>query len=119
MAGEWHALCAQALTPSQVTDEPLIPQSRIAVDCANGNVRMVDPPERRGDVAAHGFWKRGVTAIFDIRVTNTDQRSYRTSTPLKILKRQEKQEKKSKYSEACKQQARRHFTPLVFFRLTG
>jgi hypothetical protein len=50
VAGEWHQLCAQALTPSRVTDEPIIPQGRITQADANGNRRTIDPLER-----AHGF----------------------------------------------------------------
>ena len=65
-----------------------------------------------GDVSAHGFWSRGTTAIFDIRVTDTDAASNRHLDPLKVLRRQERA-KKDKYQEAC-MQAHQHFTPLVF-----
>ena len=71
-----------------------------------------DVSELRGDVAVHGFWSRGTTAIFDVRVTDTDARSYRTQDPKKVLKKQEK-DKKDKYGEACKE-AHMHFTPLVY-----
>jgi hypothetical protein len=111
VAGEWHQLCASSLTPSKVSDEPLIPQSRVRTE-VNGVVHMTDPPAIRGDVAAHGFWQRGTTTIFDIRVTDTDSRSHRNKDPTKVLAKQAK-EKKDKYSDACTQ-ARRHFTPLVF-----
>ena len=66
----------------------------------------------RGDVSVHGFWSRGTTAIFDIRVTDTDSASYRSTAPSKVLKRQEG-EKKDKYGEACLA-AHQHFTPLVY-----
>ena len=69
-------------------------------------------PELRGDIAVHGFWSRGTTAVFDICVTDTDSNSYQNTDPAKVLKQQEK-EKKEKYSEACRQ-AHMHFTPLVF-----
>ena len=104
VAAEWHQLCSQALTPSAVSDEPTIPM------CQNQDSQ--DVSELRGDVAVHGFWSRGTTAIFDVRVTDTDARSYRTQDPKKVLKKQEK-DKKDKYGEACKE-AHMHFTPLVY-----
>ena len=104
VAAEWHKLCSQALTPSAVSDEPNIPKYQ--------NPDGQDVQELRGDVAVHGFWSRGTTAIFDIRVTDTDARSYRTQDPKKVLKKQEK-DKKDKYGEACKE-ANMHFTPLVY-----
>ena len=111
LVNEWHELCAQAITPSAVTDEPLIHtgQSRQRGD----GTRHTEPePELRGDVAVHGFWKRGTTAVFDVRVTDTETPSQRGTDFDKILARHEK-EKKSKYSHPCERQ-RKHFTPLVF-----
>ena len=78
----------------------------------NGQLRMVVAPEKHGNNAVHGFWTHGTTAIFDIRVTDTDARSHRDREPIKVLAAQER-EKKNKYKEACLQ-ARKHFTPLVF-----
>jgi hypothetical protein len=113
VAAEWHQLCAQALTPSAVSDEPLIHSSRDNQISANRNgPEVAIQPETRGDVAAHGFWRRGTTAIFDVRITDTDAPSYRNRDPTKILQGHEK-EKKAKYLEACLAR-RRTFTPLVF-----
>ncbi len=117
---EWHALCAQALTPTAVTDEPLIHSSRPAQGAnANGtsndsanNPPASTPPDTRGDVAVHGFWSRHNTTIFDVRITDVDAPSYRGQDPSKVLRRQEK-EKKDKHLQACLDR-RRHFTPLVF-----
>jgi hypothetical protein len=111
VSGEWHRLCAQALTPAAVTDEPLIHSGRELQVRANGEGQEA-VPETRGDVAAHGFWKRGATTIFDVRITDTDAPSYRNRDPVKVLAVQEK-EKKDKYLENCLAR-RRHFTPLVF-----
>ena len=63
-------------------------------------------------MAVHGFWRRGTTTIFDVRVTDVDSASKSKQDPKKILAQQER-EKKSKYVEHC-QARRRHFTPLVF-----
>ena len=49
----------------------------------NGAARLVGqlaqvelPAESRSDVSAHGFWKRGGTALFDVRIFNLDTGSY-------------------------------------------
>jgi hypothetical protein len=44
----------------------------------------------RGDVGAHGFWKRGRTTIFDIEVCNTDPKSYRNRKLKKFWRAQHK-----------------------------
>jgi hypothetical protein len=111
VAYEWHQLCAQALTPSAVTDEPLIHSGRDTQQRAHGLGNEV-PPESRGDVSAHGFWKRGTTAIFDVRITDTDAPTYRNQDPVKVLASHEKL-KKDKYLDKCLER-RRQFTPLVF-----
>jgi hypothetical protein len=110
IAGELHQLCTQAFTPSAVTDEPLIPhcQPRAPV---NGRPAPL-PPQERGDVACRGFWKRGTTAIFDVRITDTDAPSQRLKAPHRILLAHEN-EKKKKYLRPCLE-ARWQFTPLVF-----
>ncbi len=110
VAAEWHHLCAQALQPSAVSDEPLIHTGRGVPNAGNTGVEAA--ADSRGDVAAHGFWRRGTTAVFDVRITDTDAPTYRGQEPIKVLKRHEK-EKKTKYLAACVAR-RRHFTPLVF-----
>jgi hypothetical protein len=110
VAAEWHHLCAQALPPAAVTDEPLIHTGRGVPNAEQTGVEAA--ADSRGDVAAHGFWRRGTTAVFDVRITDTDATTYRSQDPLKVLKRHER-EKKTKYLAACVDR-RRHFTPLVF-----
>ena len=78
---------------------------------------MQPPPaleidDTRGDAGVHGFWQHGRPCIFDIRITDTDARSYRNTDPMKVLATQEK-EKKGKYLRACHEQ-RKDFTPLVY-----
>ena len=110
VAAEWHHLCAQALQPSAVSDEPLIHTGRGVPNAGNTGVEAA--ADSRGDVAAHGFWRRGTTAVFDVRITDTDAPTYCGQEPIKVLKRHEK-EKKTKYLAPCVAR-RRHFTPLVF-----
>ena len=45
--------------------------------------QVVVPTESRVDVSAHRFWKRGTTAMFDIRIINLDVGSYLRMTPKK------------------------------------
>jgi hypothetical protein len=110
LVATWGQLCGQAHTPSTVSDEPLIQTSQ-DVRAAGAN-RTEPTPELRGDIAVHGFWTRGSTAIFDVRVTDTDAPSNRNTAPAKVLQRHEK-EKKDKYGALCIAR-RRTFTPLVF-----
>ena len=98
LVNTWGQLCSQALTPTSVSDEPLIQQSRDMP--VEGTNRTIPSPELRGDLAVHGFWTRGQTAIFDIRITDADQPTNRNTDPSKILLRHEK-EKKTKYGELC------------------
>lgn len=53
-----------------------------------------------------------MTAIFDVRITDTDVSSQRQKDPHKILLQHEN-EKKRRYLKPCLE-ARRQFTPLVF-----
>ena len=110
LVATWGQLCGQAHTPSTVSDEPLIRTSQ-DVQAAGAN-RTEPTPELRGDIAVHGFWTRGTTAIFDVRVTDTDAPSNRNTAPAKVLQRHEA-EKKNKYGALCIAR-RRTFTPLVF-----
>jgi hypothetical protein len=91
--------------------QPLIQPSRNVTMA--GTHRTEPSCELRGDLAVHGFWTRGQTAIFDVRITDTDQPSNRNTAPTKVLLRHEK-EKKDKYGTLCIER-RRTFTPLVFF----
>jgi hypothetical protein len=111
VAAEWDSLCSSALTPSAVSHEPLIFSGRDAKG-AQGTAAVTPSPDLRGDVAVHGFWRRGMTAIFDVRVTDTDAPSNRGMDLTKILKKHEK-EKQAKHLAHCLAR-RRHFTPLVF-----
>ena len=43
------------------------------------------PAELRAYVSAHGFWNRGTTAMFDIRIVNLNAGSYLRMTPEKTL----------------------------------
>jgi hypothetical protein len=75
-------------------------------------------PEARADVAARGFWSRGVKMFADVRVFNPLAPTYRSSTQKAIYRRLET-EKKSKYAERIIEIEKGTFTPLVFSTLGG
>ena len=70
------------------------------------------PAESRANVSAHGFWKRGTTAMFDIQLVILDVGSYLCMTPEKALEKAEKS-KKDFYLQACLE-LRWTFTPMVY-----
>ena len=74
--------------------------------------KVVVPADSRADVSAHGFWKRGTTAMFDIRIFNFNAGSYLRMMPEKALEKANK-EKKYLYLQACLER-RRTSTPMVY-----
>ncbi len=68
--------------------------------------------EARGDVGAHGFWKRERTTIFDVQVCDTDAKSNGNCDSKKVLEGAACR-KKDKYEEACLER-RRDFTPMIY-----
>ena len=62
------------------------------------------------DLCVHGVWEAQTEALFDIRVIDTDARSYCTRGPKDVLGTAEG-EKKHKYLQVC-QDRRATFTPL-------
>ncbi|KAL7474683.1 hypothetical protein ACHAW6_000653, partial [Cyclotella cf. meneghiniana] len=129
---EWAHLCSIALTDSRIVIEPIIfygNGSQAGGNNANPttprtvNIATPTTPctanrtnslgdEARGDVLAHSFWNRGRGTVFDVRICDTDSRSYGNTSPSKILERHAK-EKKDKYKTACLDR-RQDFTPLVY-----
>eukprot|EP00978_Attheya_sp_CCMP212_P010949 scaffold26636_cov44-Attheya_sp.AAC.3 len=60
------------LSPSAVSDKPLIHNGQGQQEGGAGVRRTELLPEIWGDVSAHGSWTDGTTAIFDIQVTDTE-----------------------------------------------
>jgi hypothetical protein len=88
-----------ALTPARISSESKIFYGR-GLNVAQRNANKVLGDEARGDVGAHGFWKQGRTAIFDIQVCDTDAKSYGNCESKKVLEGAACR-KKDKYEEAC------------------
>ena len=75
-------------------------------------------PEARADVAARGFWGKGVKMFADVRVFNPMAPTYRSLTQKAVYKRLEN-EKKRKYAKRIIEIEKGTFTPLVFSTTGG
>ena len=69
--------------------------------------------EARLDIKAKGFWRKGETAFFDVRVTHVNSKSSKNQTTKQIFRRHE-QEKKREYLERVLEVEHGSFTPLIF-----
>ena len=73
----------------------------------------VTSSEARLDIKAGGFWARGVTAFFDVRVTHVNSKCYQSKPTSEVFKEQE-EDKKRKYQQRVLDVEIGSFTPLVF-----
>ena len=73
----------------------------------------VTSPEARLDIKAGGFWSRGVTAFFDVRVTHVNSKCNQNKPTSTIFKEHEN-EKKRKYQQRLLDVEMGTFTPLAF-----
>ena len=69
-AGEFGCFLEAGLTPSAVRNEPIIKTGCARAGGEGSNED--DAAELRGDISAFGFWGRGKTAVFDVRIVDTD-----------------------------------------------
>ena len=58
-----------------------------AAELARRMVQVAVPTNSRAHVSAHKFWKRGVTVMFDVRISNLDAGSYLRTMSEKALVR--------------------------------
>jgi hypothetical protein len=93
-------LDASSDAPSGEEDNPTAPTDQ------------TPPTGKRGDASAYGFWQRGRTAIFDVRIMDTQSRSYRNKDYQKVLVQQEKEKKNHHLRPFLVM--RKDFTPLVY-----
>jgi hypothetical protein len=95
-------LASRAFTPSAVCDEPLIhgcatekvKTSPDKITIQNNDKEAATGDAERGDLLIRGFWTAGADCILDVRVTDTDSKSYCKRTPFKVLESQEKEKKR-------------------------
>jgi len=69
--------------------------------------------EARLDIKAPGFWQRGQTAYFDVRVTHVNNKGQQGQSTSKSFKQHE-QAKKREYLQRILEVDNGSFTPLVF-----
>ena len=69
--------------------------------------------DARLDIKAGGFWEKGVTAFFDVRVTHVNSNSNQNKATSDIFRAQE-EEKKRKYLQRIIDVEHGHFSPLIF-----
>ena len=94
----------------KVEAEPrLIPLDNEHFDLRSTNTS----PDARLDIKAGGFWTRGVTAFFDVRVTHVKSCSNENKSTITIFKEQE-MKKKRKYQQKVLDVEMGTFRPLVF-----
>ena len=97
--GELEHLTSQALTPSAVCDEPLInpvravDEEKVTKPCVE-KIHNNHNEEDRGDLLIRSFWDRATDLIVDVRVTDTDAKSYKSRAPAKVLESQQREKKK-------------------------
>ena len=89
-----------ALVWGQVVSEPVVRDA------------SVDGDALIADLGVRGVWEPQAMVLFDIRVVDTDARSYLSHSPSAVLASAEA-EKKRKYCDACTE-CRATFTPLCF-----
>ena len=92
---------------SNVRDEPLIHPSRDS-DGVSATRKLTDKNSGvtaevnsdRGVILIGGFWERNTDCIFDVRMCNVHQPSYKDITPESVLRSVEV-EKKKKHVDLC------------------
>ena len=95
---------------NNVQSEPhLIPLDNESFDLRS----TITSSDARLDIKAGGFWTRGVTAFFDVRVTHVNSASNQNKSTATIFRDQEN-EKKRKYQQRVLNVEMGTFTPLVF-----
>ena len=78
-AKNWHT-CVRSSKPEKFYGR--------ALNAAQRTQGEVLDDKARGDVGAHGFWKRGRTTIFDVQICDTEAKSYGTHTLKKFWRAQ-------------------------------
>ena len=89
-------LCGLALSTGRVNSEPTFFYGNgTSASRGNQSTEAALGDESRGDIYAHGLWKRGTGCVMDCRVTDTDAKSYGNVASAKILERHARERKRN------------------------
>ena len=93
-----------------VEHEPhLLPVNNEHFDLRTSNTKN----DARLDLKARGFWRRGQTAFFDVRVTHVNSDTNKNKNTKKIF-REHEEAKKREYMQRVLEVEHASFTPLIF-----
>jgi hypothetical protein len=98
-------MAGKDMMPSAICNKPLIKPGHVAektMTCPTNGIDLKSNKENKvsgesdcGDLLLRGFWARSTDCIVDVRVTNTDAKSYcNKRAPAKVLESGEKLKKK-------------------------
>ena len=115
---ELGEIAALAFAPNAIRDEPKIfpshgasTTSTPAMTSAQVLTHTSKNDKERGDLLIRGLWTKGTDCIIDVRITDTDAKSYVSCDPMAVLAQHERAKKK-KYLQPCLAQ-RRTFCPFI------
>ena len=87
----------------------MIPVTNETMNLRTANIN----DDSRLDIKAKGFWQRGQTAFFDVRITHVNSASQKNQPTSKVFRTHE-QAKKREYVQRVLEIENGSFTPLVF-----
>ena len=97
-------MAGKAITPSHVRNDHLIYQGSAvkrtkakpygSSDTTHPDDTPPEATEQKGDLLHRDLWQNGTDSVHDMRVVNTDAKSYWEKSPKKFLEEAEKSKKK-------------------------
>ena len=103
------AVCLGSICKNVTVEPDLIPVSNETFRFKSANVEK----DARLDIKANGFYRRGQTAFFDVRIVHVNAESYKEKETKTIFSQNEN-EKKRTYLERVLNIEHGTFTPLIF-----
>jgi hypothetical protein len=99
-------MAGKAMTPSAICDVPLIRPGHVVAEktiaCPTNRINSklnkeneVTSKSKHSDLLLQGFWARGTNCIVDVRVMDTDAKTYASNLQPKSLCQAEKGRRKS------------------------